>query len=69
MVRSDCDLIRNYNIHLTDADDLGRTLTDGVVLSEWAGWEGVSDDLAGHLLRDMPEDVRRLLDNGLPPAA
>lgn len=62
-------LNKELYIHLTDADDLNRPLTDGKVFDEWKHWEGVSDDLAGHILRDMPDDVRRLLDNGLPPAA
>lgn len=62
-------LNKELYIHLTDADDLARPLTDGKVFDEWKRWEGVSDELAGHILRDLPDEVRRLLDNGLPPAA
>lgn len=60
---------RELYIHLTDAVDLKRCLTDGVVLREWASWEGVSEELASHVFRDMPDEVRRLLNNVLPPAA
>lgn len=62
-------LNKELYIHLTDADDLARPLTDGKVFDDWKRWEGVSDELAGHILRDQPDEVRRLLDNGLPPAA
>ena len=50
-------------IHLTDAVDLNRSLADDAVLKEWARWEGVSDELASHVCRDMPKQIKELANN------
>ncbi|WP_166831555.1 ParB N-terminal domain-containing protein [Thalassoroseus pseudoceratinae] len=63
------DLIRELCIHIWDADDMDALMDSNRIVSEWAQLEGISLSLAERLVKELPDEVRRLLDNGLPPAA
>lgn len=63
------ELIKELCIHIWDADDMGAAMDANRILTQWAQLEGVSLKFAEQLVKDLPDDVRRLLDNGLPPAA
>jgi hypothetical protein len=63
------ELIRELALHIEDAHDLEREMTAHVLLSEWSEWEKVSPLLATHILSELPEEVRGLLDNGSSSAA
>jgi ParB-like chromosome segregation protein Spo0J len=63
------ELISELRIHIEDAHDLGRPMRADVLLKEWADWEGVPLETATQLVRELPVEVRGLLENGLPPAA
>lgn len=56
------ELNSNLQIWIEDFHDMEGPMGDA--LSEWSKWEKVSPMLANHILRELPEEVRRLLDNG-----
>lgn len=63
------ELIKELCIHIEDANDMGATMDADLLLSQWAALEDVSLEVAERIVRELPDNVRRLLDNGLPPAA
>ncbi len=63
------ELIRELEIHLTDAADLGRPMNAASLFSEWAKAERVSPLVAKQIVNQLPDDVRGLLDDDMPSAA
>ncbi|MCA9090893.1 MAG: ParB N-terminal domain-containing protein [Planctomycetaceae bacterium] len=63
------ELISELRIHIEEAHELGRPMQADLLLSEWADWEGMTLTFAERLMKELPAEVRGLLDNGLPPAA
>ena len=63
------ELIRELEIHIWDAESMDAPMKTNVLLRKWADLEGVSVTYAEQLAKELPDEVRRLLDNGLPPAA
>lgn len=65
----DQELISELRIYIEDAHGMGRPMQADLLLTEWVDWEGVPLKIAERLVKELPPDVRRLLDNGMPPAA
>ncbi|MEZ5944949.1 MAG: DNA methyltransferase [Planctomycetaceae bacterium] len=63
------ELIRELEIHLTDATDLGRPMNAALLFNEWAKLENVSPFVAKQIVNQLPDDVRDLLDNDSASAA
>lgn len=61
------ELISNLQIWIEDMYDMNGPID--VVLSEWSKWENVSPMLTNHILSELPEEVRGLLNNGSVSAA
>lgn len=63
------ELIRELEIHLSDAADLGRPMNAALLFNEWAKLESVSPFVAKQIVNQLPNDVRDLLDNDSASAA
>lgn len=63
------ELIKELCIHIEEAHELGRTMDANVLLGELSKWESVPFSTLRRLVKELPDEVRRLLNNGLPPAA
>lgn len=63
------ELIRELEIHLTDAADLGRPMNAAKLFAEWAKIENVSPFVAKQIVNQLPDDVRGLLDDDMSSAA
>jgi len=63
------ELVKELCIHIEDANDMGARMDADLLLSQWATLEGVSLEIAEQIVRELPDEVRGLLDNDMPPAA
>ncbi|MEZ6131144.1 MAG: hypothetical protein R3C59_20925 [Planctomycetaceae bacterium] len=63
------ELIRELEIYLTDAADLGRPMNAAKLFSEWAMLENFSPFVAKQIVNQLPDDVRDLLNNDCASAA
>lgn len=62
-------ILQELRIYIEDAHELNRPMVATELLDQWSKLEGVSLRNAQMLVEELPDEVRGLLDNCLPPAA
>lgn len=63
------ELTNELCLHIEEAHELGRLMDSNLLLSELSKWESVPLPTLRRLVKELPSEVRGLLNNDLPPAA